>query len=124
MKKILLTTLVALTLLPAQESVEDMRMQTMQNLETALSFVQQGLMYNNRGMVANGVKKIRYNASNTKVFEIPNQKAYAQSVAKEIASLGDDLLKAFDAKDKTKVLQDYSQIQDRCISCHAVVRGW
>ena len=124
MKKIILATTLVSSLVLATNAQDDARIQTMQNLETALSFVQQGFMYNNRSMIANGIKKIKFNASNTKAFEIPGQKDFAQGEAKAIVSLADTILKNFDARKKDEVLDAYSKIQNKCITCHMIVRKW
>jgi len=124
MRKIILLTTVVSNMVFAGSAEENARIQTMQNLETALGIVQQGFMYNNRSMIANGIKKLKYNASDIQSFKIPGKTDYAQSESKAIVSLADTILKDFDARDKDKVLDSYKEIQNKCITCHIIVRKW
>jgi len=140
MKKILLLPLLVLGLANAAEETNTTKaptathatnVQTMQKLEQGMSTIQKGLMYNNEGMVKQGVEEIKKNTKDIDSFDIKNKenssfkaKKYSETEAKAIAELADKMIKAFDRHDKNRVLDTYRRLQDRCITCHTLIRKW
>ncbi len=105
--------------------------QTMQNLEKGMSDIQKGLMYNNASMVQLGVDEIKKNTKDIDSFDIKNKenssfkaKSYSETEAKAIAGLADNLVEAFNKHNKNRTLDTFRRLQDRCITCHTLIRKW
>ena len=131
MKKIILLPLLVLGIACAEETEQAKRIQTMQNLETAMSTIQKGMMYNSKSIVAKGVNEIQLYTKNISSFDIKNEKGvsfqakkYSITEAKAIDTLADDMLKAFKKGDKNRILDTYRRMQNQCMTCHAIVRKW
>lgn len=131
MKKALLATIVASGLLFGQEVVYPDRMKNMQEMETALSEIQKGFLYNNLHVVENGVKHLKSTTKNTESFIKPgvtkerfNTLAYAQKQAEDISKLADDILATFEKGDRYNAANGYLQVLSKCLSCHQTVRSW
>jgi hypothetical protein len=59
MKKVLLSVVLLSGVLFAQEHIQPDRMKNMQEMETALSTIQKGFLFNNLNVVKNGVKDLK-----------------------------------------------------------------
>ena len=106
MKKIILIPLLVLGIAYAEETEQAEkanRILTMQNLETGMSTIQKGMMYNNKSIIAKGVDEIKLNTKNISSFDIKNDagvsfkaKKYSIVEAKALDGLADDMLKIKD----------------------------
>ena len=131
MKNILLATLLLSGITFANDTAKVKRIQTMQNMETAMSTIQKGFMYNSREMIKSGIEKLKYNTTDLQAFEVANDKDkqfkakdFAIAESKAIATLADQILVDFDNNKKEAVLGEYSKLQNQCVTCHMIVRRW
>jgi len=131
MKKILMMSIIASGLLFAEGVVDRENIKIMQELEIATATIQKGFFYNNKAVVANGVKDMKKLSENIEAFEIHNNdkkdfdaKKYAIDEAKSIATLADNLLKQFEEGQKDESTRTYSTILNKCIACHRIIRKW
>lgn len=131
MKKPLLVLVVASGVLFAQEYVEVDRMKNMREMETALSIIQKGFLFNNVHVVRNGVKELKEKVTHTESFikEGVNKKGintlvYAKQQAKDITKLADDILVTFEKGDQYGAANGYLKVLSKCLSCHQTIRSW
>ncbi len=131
MKKMILLPLLAAGMIHAADSNGVDRIQTMQNLEQALSTIQKGIMYNSGSIVQKGVDDLKNNAKNLNAFDIKNEKGsqfkakeYAENESKAISQLADDIKIAYYKGNQNRVLDTYRRLQNQCIACHKIVRKW
>lgn len=131
MKKIILLPLLISGIVYAQDAEKSTRIQTMQNLESGMSTIQKGLMYNNKNIVFKGVDEIKSNTKDINSFDIKNEegvsfkpKKYSETEAKAIGKLAEDILTAFKKGNKNRVLDTYRRLQNQCMTCHALIRKW
>ena len=120
--------------LMAQEGLKILhadRMHNMQKMETALSTIQKGFLFDNLHVVKNGVKDLKETSSDTQSYikDGVNDKGintllYAKQQAIQINALSDDILKAFEQGDRYNAANSYLQILSKCLSCHQTVRSW
>jgi cytochrome c556 len=120
-------------LLSAGVMADDTLAKNMSQMESGLSNVQKGFLYNTPDLIKSGVADIQksdalfHNADETKKY-LPKDKQHMSNIAfnavKRIDSASNDLLKALDKKQYSKAHQSYSEIVNACTACHAVVRGW
>jgi len=128
MKKILLISSLASSLLFSNE-VEQKT--TMQNLEVAMATIQKGFLYNNTPIVKQGISSLKENIQNLKSFNIKKDnkkdfdaKKYSLAELKAIRLLADQMLIDFDKGNKEVVLEGFQKTLNRCITCHLIVRKW
>jgi len=105
----------------------------MSQMESGLTKVQKGFLYNNPIQIKEGVAEIHtsnllfHNMEETKKY-LPKDKLHMGNIAfnasKRIDKATAELLKSLDKKQFSKASQSYSEIVNACTSCHAVVRGW
>jgi len=131
MKNILVAVVLLVGVINAQEVLNPERMKNMQEMETALSTIQKGFLFNNINVVKNGVKDLKKTAKHTESFikkgvtkEGFNTLAYAQKQAKDIAELADRITTTFEDGDRYNAANNYLQILSKCLSCHQTVRSW
>ncbi|CAA6814665.1 MAG: Unknown protein [uncultured Sulfurovum sp.] len=131
MKKILMMSVVASALLFAEGVVDRENINIMHDLEVATATIQKGFLYNNKAVVANGVKDMMKLSETIEAFEIHNNtkkdfdaKKYAIDEAKSIATLAETLLKQFEEGKKDESTRTYSTILNKCIACHRIIRKW
>jgi cytochrome c556 len=134
MKKVLLIAALLSSALVAQEGLQILhaqRMQNMQDMETALSTIQKGFLFDNIHVVKNGVNDLKKTSANTESYikdgvndKGVNTLVYAKQQAKEIAALTDDILVSFEKGDRYNAANSYLQILSKCLSCHQTVRSW
>jgi hypothetical protein len=131
MKKILMMSIVASSLLFAEGVVDRKDIKIMQDLELATATVLKGFLYNNKAVVGNGVKDIKKLSETIEAFEIHNNtkkgfdaKKYAIDEAIRIATLADTLQKQFEEDKKDEATRTYSTIVNKCIACHKIIRKW
>jgi cytochrome c556 len=131
MKKVLLSVVLLSGVLFAQEHIQPDRMKNMQEMETALSTIQKGFLFNNLNVVKNGVKDLKVTTMHTESFikegvtkEGFNTLVYAKKQAKDITELSSKILISFEKGDRYAAANNYLQILSKCLSCHQTVRSW
>ena len=132
MKKVLLAAVLLSGVLFAAEGLQPDRMKNMQEMETALSEIQKGFLFNNINVVKNGVKHLKKTTLHTESFikegtvnkQGVNTLVYAQSQAKDITGLADRIVETFEKGDRYGAANNYLQILSKCLSCHQTVRSW
>ena len=136
MKKILLISALASAMLFSNntedtKATQQSQIKTMQSLEVAMSTIQKGFLYNNTGLVKQGITSLKDNVKNIKSFDIKNDKKrdfdakkYSIAELKAIGILADQMLIDFDKGDKEVVLEGFQKTLNRCITCHLLIRKW
>lgn len=131
MKKSLLVSLIASTFLFGQEYIQPDRMKNMQEMETAMSVIQKGFLYDNVNVVKNGVTDLKNRVAHTESFIKPgvsdkgiNNLVYAKKQTESISRLADDILEAFEKGDKYNAANGYLMVLSKCLSCHQTIRSW
>lgn len=120
-------------LLSAGVMADDSLAQNMSQMESGLSNVQKGFLYNTPTLIKSGVSEIQkanalfHNMEDTKKY-LPKDKQHMSNIAfnasKRIDTASNELVKALDKKEYSKAHKSYSDIVNACTACHAVVRGW
>lgn len=131
MKKSLLASLMATSLLFGVEYIQPDRMKNMQEMETAMSVIQKGFLYNNINVVRNGVKDLKDRVAHTESFIKPgvsdtgiNNLVYAKKQTESITNIADDILESFEKGDRYTAANGYLMILSKCVSCHETIRTW
>ena len=134
MKKILLLSALAGSLLFAEGALNKSQMKTMQTLEKAMGTVQKGFLYNNANVIQNGVKDIKATLMDVLEFEIKvdpkqqgkdfNAKAYVATEVTAIGKLVTEVNKLYAEGKKDEALATYSETLGRCVVCHKIIRKW
>ena len=131
MKKILLMSIMASSMLFSEGVVNRENIKVMQDLETSVATIQKGFFYNNDAIVANGVKDIQALILDESAFTIQNKDdlkfdsvKYAKEEAESIGKLAETLLKQFKEGKKDDSTRTYSTILNKCIACHKIIRKW
>jgi len=130
MKKLILLPLLVVGIAIAAEP-EVPKAMTMQGLVQGLATIQKGIMYNNGTIVNQGVEDIKKYAKDINAFNISDEKSksfkakrFAETEAKALSKLADDIQTGFIRHDKNRVLDTYRRIQNQCIICHKIIRKW
>lgn len=120
-------------LLSAGVMADETLASNMSQMESGLSNVQKGFLYNTPALIKSGVAEIKkadalfHDMEATKKY-LPKEKQHMSNIAfnaaKRIDTASNDLLTALDKKQYSKAHQSYSDIVNACTACHAVVRGW
>ncbi len=120
-------------LLSAGVMADETMASNMSQMESGLSNVQKGFLYNTPALIKSGVAEIKkadalfHDMEATKKY-LPKDKQHMSNIAfnaaKRIDTASNDLLKALEKKQYSKAHQSYSDIVNACTACHAVVRGW
>jgi len=120
-------------LLSAGVMADETMAANMSQMESGLSNVQKGFLYNTPALIKSGVAEIKkadalfHDMEATKKY-LPKDKQHMSNIAfnaaKRIDTASNDLLKALEKKQYSKAHQSYSDIVNACTACHAVVRGW
>ena len=131
MKKVLLTTLLASTILFGQEVLYPDRIKNMQEMEVALATIQKGFLFDNIHVVKNGVQHLKTTTNHTESFikeginkEGFNTLIYAKKQAKDITALADEILVTFEKGDKYAAANGYLRVLSKCLTCHQTIRSW
>ena len=134
MKKFLLLSALAGSLLFAEGALNKSEMKTMQTLETAMGTLQKGFLYNNENVIKSGVKDIKATLMDVLEFEIKvdpkdqgkdfNAKAYVATEVTAIGKLATEVEKLYSEGKKDEALATYSKTLSRCIVCHKIIRKW
>ena len=131
MKKVLLVSVLLGSLLFGQEVLYPERMKNMQDMETAMSEIQKGFLYDNVNVVKNGVKHLKTTIGHTESFikegvnkEGFNSLIYAKKQAADIEKLADEVLATFEEGDRYNAANNYLKVLSKCLTCHQTVRSW
>ncbi|MCB4751852.1 MAG: hypothetical protein LGB03_03135 [Sulfurovum sp.] len=131
MKKLLLLSLLMMGIASASTGEHTKRMNTMKKLENGMETILKGLMYNNKKILLKGVDIVKENTKDIKSFNIKNEegkgfkrKKYAETEAKAIAVEAERIFKAFKKANRNRMLDSFRKLQNRCMSCHALIREW
>ncbi len=138
MRRVLLALLLSSSMAFAQSTAEKQaeRVKTMQDLESAMSFMQKGFLYNNESMVIKGVSDFKDKLRNIDSFVIDvenkgedrhnrfNPRAYASVETKAISKLADGIIDNFKDGNRDESIKYFHKTLDRCLTCHKVVRKW
>jgi len=136
MRKVLLAVLLSTGMAfaadePISETSMD-RIATMQGMETAMSAIQKGFLYNNLEMITKGVEEFKKNSHDIQSFVIDekvensdfNPRRYARNEAKVITNLADEVLLNYKNGNKGEAVASYNKILNRCLVCHKIIRKW
>ena len=129
MKKILLSCVLMGSLAVGQDTK---RVDTMHNLENAMSTVQKGFLRNNKAIVKLGTDNLKSNLKNIESFVIKptaknknfNPKAYAITESEAISNLADDIVQNFEDGKNNESRESFNKVLSRCLSCHKIIRKW
>ena len=134
MKKILLLSALAGSLLFAEGALDKRQMKTMQTLEAAMGTVQKGFLYNNNNVIKSGVKDIKATLMDVLEFEIKvdpkdqgkdfDAKAYVATEVTAIGKLATEIEALYAEGKKDEALATYSKTLSRCVVCHKIIRKW
>lgn len=132
MHKMLLLLLLASTILFAKQAhIQPDRMKNMQEMETAMSTIQKGFLFDNVNVVKNGVKDLKDRVAHTESFMKDgigengvNNMQYAKQQAVAITGMADEILSTFSKGDRYSAANNYLLILSKCLSCHQTVRSW
>ena len=134
MKKILLLSALAGSLLFAEGALNKSQMKTMQTLEEAMTTVQKGFLYNNENVIKSGIKDIKSTLMDVLDFEIKvdpkdqgkdfNSKAYVATEVTAIGKLATKIETLYTEGKKDEALSTYSETLGRCVVCHKIIRKW
>jgi len=134
MKKILLLSALAGSLLFAEGALNKSQMKTMQTLEEAMGTVQKGFLYNNENVIKSGVKDIKATLMDVLEFEIKvdpkkkgkdfNAETYVATEVTAIGKLAKEIETLYSEGKKDEALATYSKALSRCVVCHKIIRKW
>ena len=134
MKKILLLSALAGSLLFAEGALNKSQMKTMQTLEKAMGTVQKGFLYNNENVIKSGVKEIKATLMDVLEFKIEvdpkkkgkdfNAETYVATEVTAIGKLVTKVDKLYSEGKKDEALAIYSETLGRCVVCHKIIRKW
>lgn len=132
MNKMLLLSILASTILFAQqEHFQPDRMKNMADMETAMSTIQKGFLFDNVNVVKNGVNDLKNRVKHTESFMKDgigkngiNNMMYAKQQAVAISSMADEIVATFEKGDRYSAANNYLLILSKCLSCHQTVRSW
>lgn len=131
MKKALLMSVLLSGVLFAEGYVQPDRMKNMADMETAMSTIQKGFLYNNINVVKNGVKDLKETTKHTESFMKEgvdkngiNTLMYAKKQAAAISSMADEITATFAKGDRYSAANNYLLILSKCLSCHQTLRSW
>jgi predicted RNA-binding protein with EMAP domain len=103
------------------------RIQDMQNMETAMSEIQKGILYNNKKMVLEGVANLKKASANVKVApkgDMDYTAVFAKKQSKNIIKYADKVKKNIEVGHKHGAATNYTNVLGECISCHNKIRKW
>ena len=130
MKKALFASVLVSSILFGQEVLYPDRMKNMQEMETAMSEIQKGFLYDNVNVVKNGVKHLKVTIAHTESFikegvnkEGFNSLVYAKKQAVDIEKIADDILLTFEQGDRYNAANNYLKVLSKCLTCHQTVRS-
>ena len=136
MKKILVSLVIAGTVLFGGTYTKEDRIKDMQEMAHAMNTIQSGFFYNNYDTVAAGVEILNTTAERVRppleeveekdlMTRYMNQKIQMTSkVIKTIKRRSLDILQRYKSGDATQAVQAYTKILGQCMKCHRETRNW
>lgn len=128
---LLMLVLSSAVLFAEQEYIQPDRMKNMEEMETAMSTIQKGFLFDNINVIKNGVKDLKARVAHTESFMKDgigengiNNMTYAKQQAVAITDMADEILANFEKGDKYGAANNYMLILSKCLSCHQAVRSW
>jgi cytochrome c556 len=128
MRKIL-TTLVAISTLSISlygYSQID-RVKDMQSMETAMSEIQKGILYNNKKLVLEGIENLRKASVNVEIAPKDSMDfsvRFAKRQSENIRMYAEKIKKNIQDDHKHGATKNYTKVLNECISCHNKIRKW
>jgi len=130
-KALLMSVLLSGVLFAQKEHIQPDRMKNMADMETAMSTIQKGFLFDNINVVKNGVKDLKKTTKHTESFMKEgvgknniNTLMYAKKQAEAIASMADEITATFAKGDRYSAANNYLLILSKCLSCHQTIRSW
>lgn len=136
MKKILtaiaLTSLLAGSLIAAENEHRTMLMKDMRTMLDGMEQIQRGGFYSSPDDMKAGIKKLQGTLKTLESDEIkwilPKDQVYAYKFAQKTASMlrlySNDMITSIEANRMDDALEDYNQLLKQCSSCHIRIRNW
>ena len=135
-KKIVLSTIIAGSVLVAAPYTKADRITDMNEMAAAMNTIQSGFFYNNYETVAAGVEKlnaavVRVQPPVEEIKEMDLMTKYmnrkiqmTNKVVKKINKKSRDIIERFKSGDSTQAVQAYTKIMGQCMKCHRETRNW
>jgi hypothetical protein len=136
MKKVVVSLLIAGSLLQAGDYTKEDRVKDMTAMAHAMGVIQSGFFYNNYDTVAAGVVELSDTVVKVKppVEEVNEKDVMARymnkkiqmsnKIVKKINQKALTILERFKAGDTTQATQAYTKIMGQCMKCHREIRNW
>ena len=136
MKKIIVASIVSITLSMAGEYTQAERILDMQKMAKAMQDIQSGFFYNNLDIVKAGASDLSQTIikvgptteeQNTKdVYEkwMNNNTSMTGRTQRRIQKYADDIIEHFESGDAKYSLNLYNRIASECMKCHTSLRKW
>jgi len=103
------------------------RIKDMQSMETAMSEIQKGILYNNKKMVLQGVENLKKASASVEVApkgHMDYNAVFAKKQAKNIMKYSEKIKTNIEAGRKHGAATNYTKVLGECISCHNKIRKW
>ena len=136
MKKIVLATIIAGSVLLAAPYTKADRITDMNEMAAAMNTIQSGFFYNNYETVEAGIEQLRTTIEKVKpTIEETSKKDVMEKymddkfqmtnkVVKKINQKALTILQRFKSGDSTQAAQAYTKIMGQCMKCHREIRNW
>ncbi|MDD2385137.1 MAG: hypothetical protein PHN18_13180 [Sulfurospirillaceae bacterium] len=130
--KVIVAFLLSISLAYAAEN-EKVNAMVMINMENGLANIQKGFLYNNIGMIKEGVETVSkenmiYHDRNVIRSILPENKKQMENLAlitsKRIDNATDEMKSYIALKQMKNAHNAYMDIVNACTDCHVLVRGW
>jgi len=103
------------------------RIQDMQKMESAMSEIQKGILYNNKKMVLEGVENLKKASANLEVApkgHMDYSTIFAKQQSKNIMKYSEKIKSHMEAGRKHGAVKNYTKVLGECVSCHNKIRKW
>jgi len=128
MKKILTTLVAVSTLSMSLYGYSQMeRVKDMQLMETAMSEIQKGILYNNKKLVIEGVENLEKASANIEIAPKDSMDfsvRFAKRQSENIKMYAEKIKKNIQEDHKHGATKNYTKVLNQCISCHNKIRKW
>jgi len=126
-KTVTAIVLISLLSISAYGYSKEERVKDMQAMETAMSKIQKGILYNDKKMVIEGADNLKKSSAQVEVAPegfMDYSAVYAKQQSKNIMKYADKIKSDIEASHKHSASKNYTKILDQCISCHNKLRKW
>jgi len=103
------------------------RQKDMQAMESSMSQIQKGILYNNKKIVLQGIDNLKVASKNVEISpkgEMDYAPVFAKKQTKNIMIYADKIKASIEAGKKHYAADNYKKVLDQCISCHSKIRKW